>query len=69
MGREENIKKLKRLIEDYEDELQEAVDMIRRWNEQDDPMSDPGLQYEQSNKVDASYEKVVEFAQSIELKD
>jgi hypothetical protein len=61
---QDNISKLKSLIEDYEEEKRELRNMVSNW-EDGDPMSDPGLQYEQESKVDAAYNTIVEFAQTL----
>ncbi len=61
----EKIRTLKRLIDNYEDELKELEDMVDRWNDFDDPGSDPGLQYEQENRVEIAYGLIVEYAKTL----
>lgn len=52
---------LKALISEYENEKEILDDMVRDWEEYDDPGSDPGLQYEQEMMVDECWNKLSEF--------
>ena len=66
---EEDIRKLKNLISDYEEERDELSAMVSRWEDHDDPGSDPGLQYEQENRVAKAYNRVVEYAKKLETRN
>lgn len=61
---EDKIYKLKSLIRDYEELKEELSTMIDLWNNHDDPMSDPGLQYEKECEVDKAYKAITEFAKN-----
>jgi hypothetical protein len=61
----DNIRELKSLIEDYESETRRLEEMIDLWENHDDPCSDPGLQYEQENKAEAAYNKIVKFCATL----
>lgn len=62
--REDKIYKLKSLIRDYEELKNNLHIMIDLWNNHDDSMSDPGLQYEKECEVDKAYKKITEFAKN-----
>lgn len=62
---EGQIRKLKLLIEEYEEARQELREMIFRWEEYDDPGSDPGLQYSQAEICEELYNQIKEFAQQL----
>ncbi len=55
------ISKLKSLIRDWEEEKEKLQEMQYLW-EQGDPGSDPGLQYEQENKINQCWDKLSAFA-------
>jgi hypothetical protein len=61
----DKIYKLRNLINDYEYEVGVLDDMETSWNEYDDPGSDPGLQFEQSNKIEDSWNEIVEFCKEL----
>ena len=55
------IRNLKWLIQEYDEAVNKLDDMITNWNDYDDPGSDPGLQYEQENKIKDIYNKIENF--------
>ena len=61
--KEDKIYKLKSLIRDYEEESEKLTEMLQLW-EEGDPMSDPGLQYEQGGKIDKAYKKIIDYAKN-----
>ncbi len=66
---EEGIRKLKELIGYYDEEKEELESMQKRWEEHDDPGSDPGLQYEQEHKVIKAYNNVIVHAKKLETRN
>lgn len=60
-----NIQQLKSLINDYDMLSQELENMVFLWEKHDDPMSDPGLQFEKECEVEAAYLKIVNFASTM----
>lgn len=65
MTRQDKIYKLKELISIHEHESYELTRMRERWNDHDDPGSDPGLQYEQELIVEKSYYKIIEYIKTM----
>jgi hypothetical protein len=61
MSNEDIIYTLKSLISEYENEKDNLENMVRDWEEYDDPGSDPGLQYEQEMKVEGCWNKLSKF--------
>ena len=61
MNNEDIIYRLKSLISDWEQEKENLDNMIRDWEEYDDPGSDPGLQYEQEMKVEECWNELSKF--------
>ncbi len=61
--REDKIYKLKILILDYEREKETLSEMVQSWKE-GDPMSDPGLQYEQELEVDKAYKAIIDYVKT-----
>ena len=62
---DEKIRKLKELIEDYEDKLKDLQDMQTQWDEFYDPGSDPGLQFEQEFRVDMAYDLIAKYSKTL----
>ncbi len=61
--REDKIWKLETLIRDYKEESEKLTEMLQLW-EEGDPMSDPGLQFEQEGKIDKAYKKITDYAKT-----
>jgi hypothetical protein len=64
MDRTEIIYNLKSLIDDFESESETLSNMIDNWSNHNDPMSDPGLQYEQEMLVDKCWNDLVIFCKN-----
>lgn len=62
---DEKIEELENLIRDYKEEQENLEQMVTNWEDEDDPMSDPGLQYEQEGKVEAIYNKIKEYSKTL----
>jgi hypothetical protein len=62
----EQIQKLESLIEEFNEECYVLEQMHINWDEYDDPLSDPGLQYEQEEKVNGLFDKIRDFARNME---
>ena len=62
--RENFISRLKSFISDYEYEVREMEAMKERWEEYDDPGSDPGLQYEQEMKIENAFNHIIEHVKT-----
>lgn len=61
-----NIIKLEHLIEEFNEEYYVMEQMQINWDEYDDPLSDPGLQFEQGEKVNGLYDEIRNFARSMD---
>jgi hypothetical protein len=64
MNNEDIIYQLKSLISEWENEKRDLHDMIKNWENYQDPGSDPGLQYEQETKVEECWNVLSEFCNS-----
>jgi hypothetical protein len=62
---DDNIRELRSLFEDYESEKRRLEDMIDAWENGGDPCSDPGLQYEQENRVEETYRRIMIFSKKL----
>lgn len=63
----DHIRALNWLIREYEEDSDELHRMIDLWDNHDDPMSDPGLQFEQSEKVEQKYKKVIKYLERMKV--
>ena len=63
-----NIQKLEQLIEEFNEEYYVMEQMQINWDEYDDPLSDPGLQFEQGEKVNGLYDEIRNFARNMCMK-
>jgi hypothetical protein len=61
----QKIEKLNILIQEYKEEQEKLEQMVENWENEDDPMSDPGLQYEQETRIESIYNKIKEFAKTL----
>jgi hypothetical protein len=61
MNNKDIIYRLKSLISEWENEKENLDNMVRDWEEYDEPTSDPGLQYEQEMKVEECWNELSKF--------
>lgn len=66
MQQYQKIYELKCLISEWEDASEELDIVIDAWNSVGDPTCDPGLQFEQEEKINRLYNQIVEFAKSMQ---
>lgn len=64
MGNEDIIRRLKVLVDNYEELRSELIQLEEQWENEDDPTADPGLQYEKGVQVQNAYEELQNFMMS-----
>lgn len=65
MTHEEKIQELRRMCNNYIDECIELESLCNRWYKYDDAMADPGLQYEQGEKLERLYKELKEYTKTL----
>ena len=63
--KEQKIKKIELLIQDYNTELMTLKSMRQIWEDNDEPSCDPGLQHQQESKVQEVYDQIKEMSKKL----